>query len=283
MDLSRHTSLAGFAEVVASVNAAASLIGCDLYVTGGLARDLWLAFGHNIDTGRRTEDIDFAFECADWLTFEDLARELEARKLIRDERVQHRFKHPNGTEIDVLPFGGVETSDRTLAWPPDGNPVMNLMGFAEVADSTAPFELPGNVSVRVATLSALAVLKLLAWEDRRGGPAGDKDAHDLIVISEHYLGVRQPPLSTECEAALLERNRFETRFASAELLGSDMARFDSDAVRQAVVKILQREADPEGPLALARIVSNYEPVTEVQLFRALHRGFSAHSAIEAGS
>jgi len=282
MDLSRHTSLAGLAEAIKVVNEAASHVGSELYVTGGLARNLWLEFGHEIDSGRRTEDIDFAVECADWPTFENLSRELEARKFIRDDRIQHRFRHPNGTEIDVLPFGGVERPNRTLAWPPDGNPVMNLVGFAEVADSTALFELPSNVSVRVVTPSALAVLKLLAWEDRRSGPAGDKDAHDLIVIGENYLRIRENPLSTEHEAELLERNQFEGKLASAELLGSDMARFDSDAVRQAVVKILRREADPEGPLALARIVSSYNPVSGVPFFRAVLTGFTALPPIEAG-
>ena len=282
MDLSRHTSLVGLAEAIKVVEEAASHVGSEVYVTG-LARVLWLEFGCGIDAGRGTEDVDFAVECAGWATFENLAQELEARKLVRDERVQHRFKHPNGTEIDVLPFGGVENTNRTLAWPPDGNPVMNLVGFAEVADSTVRFELPNNTSVRVVTPAALAVLKLLAWEDRRGGPAGDKDAHDLIMIGEHYLEVRKPPLSTVHEAELLERNRFENRFASAELLGSDMARFDSDEVRQSVIRILQREADPEGPLALARIVSNYDPVAEVQFLRALHRGFSELSATKAGS
>ena len=40
MDLSAHTSLAGLAEAIAAVQAAASRVGCDIYVTGGLARDL---------------------------------------------------------------------------------------------------------------------------------------------------------------------------------------------------------------------------------------------------
>jgi len=200
MDLSAHTSLAGLAEAVAAVQAAASLIGCDMYVTGGLARDLWLEFGHEIDTGRKTEDVDFGIECADWQTFDRLARELEARQLRRDGRMQHRFTHPNGTDIDLIPFGGVEEPDRTIAWPPDGNPVMNLVGFAEVAKSTVHVVLPGKVTVRVVSLPALAVLKLLAWEDRRRGPARDKDAHDLVVIGKHYLGVREPRLSIEDEA-----------------------------------------------------------------------------------
>jgi len=273
MDLSAHTSLAGLAEAIAAVQAAAAAIGCDMYVTGGLARDLWLEFGHGIDTGRRTEDVDFGMECPDWQTFDRLSRELEARQLRRDGRVQHRFRHPNGTEIDVIPFGGVEEPERTIAWPPDGNPVMNLVGFTEVATSTVIFVIPGRVTVRVVPLPALAVLKLLAWEDRRGGTARDKDARDLVVIAKHYLEVREPRLAIEEKAELIERNEYEDKLASAELLGMDMAVFGSDAVREAVQHILDRETDPDGPLDLARIVSRYDPVKEVGFVRALRAGF----------
>ena len=274
MDLSAHTSLAGLAEAIAAVQAAASRVGCDMYVTGGLARDLWLEFGHKIDTGRKTEDVDFGVECADWATFDRLAQQLGVQQLRRDRRVQHRFRHPNGTEIDVIPFGGVEEPDRTVAWPPDRNPVMNLVGFAEVADSAVNVTLPGKVTVRVVPLPALALLKLLAWEDRRGGPARDKDADDFVVITQHYLEVREPRLSTEDEAELIERHDYEEKLASAELLGSDMAVFGSDAVREAVNRILDREVDPHGTLALARIVSTYDPVTAVRFVRALRAGFS---------
>jgi len=71
----------------------------------------------------------------------------------------------------------------------------------------------------------------------------------------------------------IERHEFEDRLASAELLGSDMAVFGSDAVRDAVRLILDREADPEGPLFLARIVSIYDPVAAVRFVRALRAGF----------
>ncbi len=282
MDLSKHTSLAELAEAVATVQEVASLIGCEIYVTGALARDLWLEFGHEIDTGRKTEDVDFGIECADWQTFERLAEGLEARQLERDRRRQHRFRHPNGTLIDVIPFGGVERPDRTIAWPPDGNPVMNIVGFSEVAQSTVRVALPGEVAVQVVPLHALALLKLLAWEDRRQTEARDKDAHDLVLIGKHYLEVREPKLSIEEEAELIERHGFEDMFASAELLGSDMAVFASEAVREAATRILEREADPEGPLYLARVVSSYDPRAAVGFVQALRAGFLEAIDTEGG-
>ncbi len=273
MDLSAHTSLAKLAEAVAAIQAAASLSGSEIYMTGALARDLWLEFGHEIDTGRKTQDVDFGIACDSWQTFDRIALDLESQGLHRDKRKQHKFWHPNGTEIDLIPFGGIEGPDRTIAWPPDGNTVMNLAGFKEVAKLTVGFVLPGDITVQVVSLPALAVLKLLAWEDRRRGPARDKDADDLVVIGKHYLEVRDPRLSIELEAELIERNEYNDMFASAELLGLDMAVFGSDAVQGAINRILDREADPEGPLHLARIVSSYDPLTAVGFVRALRAGF----------
>ncbi|MFQ5527300.1 MAG: nucleotidyl transferase AbiEii/AbiGii toxin family protein [Thermoanaerobaculia bacterium] len=274
MDLSEHTSLAGIAEAIAVVQAAALEVGADIFVTGAFARDLWLTFGHDIDVERETRDLDFGVECADWETFEKIARLLESRGLDRDERKQERLRHPNGTEIDLIPFGGVERPDRTIAWPPGDNPVMNLVGFAEVVRAAVPVTLPGVVTVQVIPLPALALLKLLAWEDRRLTEARDKDAQDLVLIAKHYLDVREPAISIEERAELVERYQFKDEFAGAELLGSDMAAFGSEAVRIAVERILEREGGEAGSLELARVVSRYDPVAALGFVAALLRGFA---------
>ncbi|MCB1036346.1 MAG: nucleotidyl transferase AbiEii/AbiGii toxin family protein [Acidobacteria bacterium] len=273
MDLSTHTSLVGIAEAIAPVLEVCAVLGSEIYVTGAMARDLCLSFAHGIDTGRRTFDVDFAIECSDWRTFERIGAELTLRGSVRDRRVQHRFRYSNGTEIDLIPFGGVERTDRTIAWPPDENPVMNLVGFQEVSASARLIELPGEVTVPVVSLAALGVLKLLAWEDRRQTSARNKDAQDLAVISRNYHRVRVPKLSIESEAELLERNGFEDEAASAELLGLDMARFGSRDVRDAVHRILERELHREGPLELASMFRPHDPLFGLRVLFALRRGF----------
>ena len=279
MDLSEHTSLAGLAEAIKVVQAAASEVGCEVYVVGAQALDLWLGFGFALDTGRMTEDIDFGIACADWQTFEEVALELEARSLKRDRKRQHRFCHPSGLEIDLIPFGAIEGPDRTIAWPPSGNPVLNLVGFAEAAASTVRFSLTGNTQVAVASLPALAVLKLLAWEDRREDlRAGHKDAQDFITIASHYLKIRRPQLAIEDKATLIERHEFDDKAASFELLGSDMAEFASLAIQRAVNQILERERKRQGPLQLARIISSYDPLAGSVVVSALHDGFLQRSA-----
>ncbi len=58
MDLSKHTSLAGLAETIKSVERAALQLESPVYLTGAMARDLWLTFGHGIEVIRATEDVD---------------------------------------------------------------------------------------------------------------------------------------------------------------------------------------------------------------------------------
>lgn len=222
---------------------------------------------------RRTEDVDFAVECADWETFHELAREMIAQGIEQiDRRVLHKFRHPNGSEIDVVPFGGVEAPDRTLTWPPDGDRVMNLMGFAEALAATVPVRLPGDVEVQIVTPAGLGLHKLLAWEDR-GSVHRGKDAPDFYAIGKHYLRIRRPPLTEGQEALLLEDHEFEEQLAGGGLLGRDMAVLAPEFVQAAIASILERESDPDGRLALVRDLAPRNPEAGLAFVEAVRAGF----------
>jgi predicted nucleotidyltransferase len=50
--------------------------------------------------------------------------------------VVHRLHfHPQGFEhhykVDLIPFGGIEASPNTIAWPPDMAVMMNVAGFGD--------------------------------------------------------------------------------------------------------------------------------------------------------
>jgi predicted nucleotidyltransferase len=245
MDLSAHTSLAPLAEAVAAVLRPAAAAGIEVYIAGALARDLWLEFAYGIHTGRRTADVDFAVECADWGAFEGLRTALlAAGELAQSDRVLHKFHHRNGTELDLLPYGGVERADRTLAWPNGGRPGMNALGFAEVASTTVAFLLPGGVWVQVVALHALALLKLVAWTDR----SLQKDAHDLLVIAKHYLDAGHVDRLYATAMDIVMRDDFDYEVAGAELLGRDLAALDrgDGVVRGFAITLLQHETDTHG-------------------------------------
>jgi predicted nucleotidyltransferase len=82
-----------------------------------------------------------------------------------------------GVEVDVVPFGGIE-EDRAIRLP-DGH-VLDVNGIAEALKTSIEVRLPRGTVTRVASLPAQAVLKILAWRDRRF--ASSKDAQDLKAI-----------------------------------------------------------------------------------------------------
>ena len=52
-----------------------------------------------------------------------------------------------------------------------------------------------------------------------------------------------------------------------------MAAFGSQDVREVIERVIAREEDPDGPLALARVVSRYEALRGLPFVSALRRGF----------
>jgi predicted nucleotidyltransferase len=264
MDLSAHTSLTPLAEAVAAVLAAAAAAPHEIYIAGALARDLWLEFAYAINTGRRTEDVDFAVECADWDAFAQLrATLLAAGDVVPGDASRHRFRHRNGTLFDLLPYGGVERRDRTLAWPPGEHQVMNALGFAEVAATTVLFRLPTAVEVRVVPLHALALLKLVAWDDRRL----PKDAHDLFFIATKYVDAGNDERLFEEGLDIVLRSDFDHEVAGAELLGRDLAPLFRRAprLRTFVTDLLLREVDPRGMHLLASQMARFSRADDLSM------------------
>jgi hypothetical protein len=72
------------------------------------------SYAHNNDTGRQTEDVDFAVMVPDWDAFAKLRTAL----ITGDDSVErpgpatHRLRHKSGMPLNVVPFGGIERADR---------------------------------------------------------------------------------------------------------------------------------------------------------------------------
>lgn len=125
---------------------------------------------------RATADVDIAVAVADWAGYAALTSSLRPVG-----NSAHKFLVA-GAEVDVVPFGGVESADRTITWPDDH--VMNTIGFQESLECAVTVALPGGVGVKVASLPAQAALKLHAWCDRRLSTT--RDAIDLRTILLSY-------------------------------------------------------------------------------------------------
>ena len=120
---------------------------------------------------------------------------------------------------------------------------MNVAGFEEAWASAVSLEIERSLTVRVAALPGLTLLKLLAWVDR--GRVTNKDATDLYRLFTAYADAGNLDRIYDCELDLLEAAGFDLELAGAELLGHDVAGIYSPIARDQVRSMLQSSGDFE--------------------------------------
>ncbi|MBW6493188.1 MAG: nucleotidyl transferase AbiEii/AbiGii toxin family protein [Burkholderiaceae bacterium] len=214
-------------EILRRVDAVTRELHIDYFVGGAVARDLILAHVFGKDTGRATRDVDLGICIDDWEQLDLLkAKLIQGDDFLSDPRIPGRLiyrreKDVFGIHLDLLPFGGVENADATIAWPPGMDIVMNVAGFAEARSAALMVAVADGVVVPVASLPSLSVLKLVAWRERH--LTTSKDATDFLLIARHYHGAGQLDRLYETESAMLQATDFDPEVAGAMLLGKDAA------------------------------------------------------------
>ncbi|ACU88620.1 nucleotidyl transferase AbiEii/AbiGii toxin family protein [Desulfomicrobium baculatum] len=224
---------------------------------GAMARDMLLEDVHDMSKERRTMDVDIGVMVGSWAEFSEFSEAMTARGFERNPVVAHRFSSDKGVVIDVVPFGGLADANGFISWPPDDNPMMRVTGFDDALRHSLRVEAgPGQV-VNVVSLPGLAMLKLLAWSDRRYVSA--KDAQDLALLLRLYGDFAQDRLF-DSESELMERHGFDIEMAGAELLGQDIGTTVSEATAPHLFSILCGKN--EGEMLneqLGRDISRYLP------------------------
>ena len=250
---------------------------------GAAARDLLLVHAHGIALQRATEDTDLALAVPDWETLLGLRKALIASTAFTADGPAHRLWFGD-QRLDIMPFGGVERRDRSIAWPPEGIEVMNVSGLTEALATAVAVRLPGGLSIEVACLPALAVLKIWAWEDRRYTTPG-KDASDLWMFLRHYAeaGNEDRLYGQEGEAALASF-AFDFEKAGAWLLGRDAREVlahgpDPRSSLETLDAILRPEIDTDGALRLVAQMSPGDRERQMSLLTAYHAGLFGTTAV----
>jgi len=274
LDFSQKPDLRPIGEIVNSVGAVARRLHFECFITGALARDLWIVHHLGIETGRQTEDVDFAVAVPDWESFRALRKELidsgEYGEVPRTPA--HRLRHRNGIPIDLVPFGGVERpGTRSIAWPPGNDFVMSVFGFREAAAHTVEVRFPGDAVGRVVTLPALALLKIDAWADRHVR-VPRKDAYDLRLIIRNYADANNTNRLYD-ENPYLMGSPADYELAGAWLLGKDIAQLLDSNGRERLARIIADEADEGGQLRLAGDMMRDNQERALALLAALEEGF----------
>ncbi|RJG02877.1 nucleotidyl transferase AbiEii/AbiGii toxin family protein [Noviherbaspirillum sedimenti] len=226
----------------------------ELAPLAAVVRDLMLRHAHGIAPGRQTEDVDFAVMVRDWEAFAALRAALLASGDFaeRPGAATHRLRHQaTGLPLDIVPFGGIERADRTILWPPDQSTVFDCFGVSEAFAASQSVRMPDGVSLRVASIPALALLKVTAWQDRKHSTPG-RDAGDLLLYLRHYMDCGNLDRAARDHGDLFAADDYDHEAAGARLLGRDIALLLDRQAIQHVLDILLPQADPHGQLLLAQ-------------------------------
>lgn len=208
------------------VDTAMNELAIPYFIAGATARDIVLTHIFGIEVARATLDVDLAVAIESWEQFKLLKDRLLALDVFEeDKKTAHRLDYISndsraGCQLDVIPFRGVEEEGNTIRWPPEMAIVMNVAGYEEALAASIPVQVAPGLTVNVASLAGLALLKLFAWVDR--GTETPKDAQDVVIILRRYQEAgNQDRLYTD-EFELLESVGFDVDIAGAVLLGKDV-------------------------------------------------------------
>jgi len=231
-------------EVVRKIDEVARKHETDYFLAGATAREVILRHVFGRPAGRRTLDIDFGIAVRDWEHFQTLKSALVEAGFTVHAHAHQRLIYPTTPPIivDLIPFGGVEREDRTIAWPPEEDFVMRVAGFSEAMESSVPVRLAGNLVVRVVSIPALLVLKLFAWLDRK---QEKRDAPDIHTLLKEYGDAGNEDRLYGEALNILEAEGYDVEIAGARLLGGDAAVVVSADTRRRVRDILESDREME--------------------------------------
>jgi len=178
----------GLSDVFTALEEAFNATGTDFYVIGAMARDVWYEKGQK--SSRGTKDVDFAVLVSSHEEYEAVRNYLKEKYQYEDTR-ENAFVmiSPSGTQVDLLPFGEIAIDD-SITIKGEGMTSIDIDGFNEVyQEGTEEVELSTGHKFEVATLPAIVLLKLIAFDDRP--ERRTKDARDIANIIEHFFDLQE--------------------------------------------------------------------------------------------
>jgi len=167
------------------INEACNHFGINYFVVGAFARDILLKNIFNQPTGLATQDIDIAIQLDTWDKYQDFTKCLKTNYGFNMERNDYTFISPEGVLTDILPYGEIE-SERKISFPPFSR-VINMFGFEEVSDTCLVIRLDDKIDIKIASIEGIAILKLIAWKDRKPEKVSEKHVKDIALIINAYF------------------------------------------------------------------------------------------------
>jgi len=235
------------AELLAAAVRVAEREGVEFFVAGAAARDLVLEHGYGMKSRRATMDVDLACPMPDWSTYARFHAALVGTGAFAPvSGIAHRLTYRGGTlTVDIVPFGGLEEPPGEIAWPPDFATRMGVAGFTDVHDHCILVTVSPGVVVKVVSLPGFAILKLIAWSERKDQTT--RDGADIGFLCRHYGPACVYARLTGEDYDVLGVEDYDVARGGVRLLGRDMVALMRPGTRARVISVLAAElADASG-------------------------------------
>lgn len=247
---------------------------------GAWARDLHLHYRHGISIDRATVDVDIGIAVSDWEHYARVRQTLlDKGRFSADPNVEHRLMFNRTVPIDLVPFGGLAASDRTISWPSDGSSKMSVIGIDEALKTADSYKLPGAHVVKVVCLPVYILLKIIAWSERHD-QRPQVDATDMLMVLANYIDCGNQQRLYGDDRDLIEEQNFDYQIAGATMAGRDLKSLlaNDDAAPNPVImrlqEIIQPQLESEYPGRLLREVSAHRIAQFERLLAAFMRGLT---------
>lgn len=184
----------------------------------------------------RTRDVDVVVDAGSMADVERLVRDLRARGYAAVGPPM-RFRDEAGVLVDVIPYGDALAPAGRLRLP--GDIELGVEGFAHLLHHAVHIELIPGLQVAVAPLPLYAMLKLVAYADRRQL----KDLNGFLHCARYYEDVEESERRYGLEHA---GEMTPLEFGSAFLLGLDGVPYQDRSLRERLAGLLDRLVDRDG-------------------------------------
>lgn len=172
------------AEMLTDLQVVFSKFDIDFYLVGAIARDIHLSANDQLTSPRGTKDVDLAITISDEGEYNQVKAALVETGLFDAHETEAiKLMYKNSIEVDLLPFGDIEQSDRNVKLT-DPTFILNMPGFTEIYPFVKDFKLESGQVIKVCTIEGIVLLKLIANNDR---PQRTKDITDIEHIIKSYF------------------------------------------------------------------------------------------------
>ena len=256
--------------LLAAVASAASELEIGWLIAGAAGRVLLLEEVYKLPPGRATEDVDYGVMVDSWDHYQALVELLcNDARILKDKKETQRLRFSDYGIIDLIPFGGVESDDNVVRWPPHGDFVMSVAGFQEAYENAVQVLVNDKLMVRVVSPVGLLLLKLVAWGGRHNVQP-HKDAADIAYVLRHSPTLFGETNLFEEHFEIVESAGYDLELATARLLGLKMGAIASQATRKRVSELLEQELNNGIESKLVReVAESLVPAEETRIYELL--------------